>query len=108
MGFNLASIFHASLLILNALAILSEKRFLAPRGFVTGQAVADVSTPIMASGGFDSAFGGFGGVAAQSNFGGGNAVKQQVAQLLSSVRMLLRWPLIFINAATIVFALIFG
>jgi hypothetical protein len=66
---------------------------------------SDVSTPMMA--GFDQTFGGFGS-AAHQNGSSNSAVKQQIAQLLSSVRMLLRWPLVFINCATIVFALIFG
>lgn len=104
MGFSLVSIFEAVLLTLNALAILSEKRFLGRYG-LAGSAPSDgvTTTPMM----FDQTFGGF-SPAGSSSSGGSTVFKQQVAQLLSSVRMLLRWPLIFMNAATIIFALILG
>jgi immediate early response 3-interacting protein 1 len=105
MGFSLVSMFEAVLLTLNALAILSEKRFLVRYGLaspsVAGEGVT--STPMM----FDQTFSGFSPVTPGSA-GGSSVLKQQIAQLLSSVRMLLRWPLIFLNAATIVFALILG
>lgn len=106
MGFSLVSMFEAVLLTLNALAILSEKRFLARYGLASpsaGSGDGVTTTPMM----FDQTFSGFSPVTPGSS-GGSSVLKQQIAQLLSSVRMLLRWPLIFMNAATIVFALILG
>lgn len=107
--FSFANLFQAALLILNAMAILSERRFLAKYGLASASLnEAPVATPL-----FDQTFGAGSAFGAHSNGGQGNSgsnslLKQQVAQLLSSVRMLLRWPLVFLNAATIVFALIFG
>lgn len=106
--FSLASIFQGVLLLLNALAILSEKRFLIRYGLASATVeVQSTSTPLV----FDQTFGGgmngFGSAQSSANQPL-SPVKQQVSQLLASVRMLLRWPLIFLNCATIVFALIFG
>lgn len=101
MGFSLVSMFEAVLLILNGLAILSEKRLLSKYG-LAGSTADPTATPMM----FDQTFSGFSSTS--GNGGSSSVLKQQVAQLLSSVRMLLRWPLIFMNAATIVFALILG
>jgi hypothetical protein len=105
MGFSVADLFRAILLVLNALAILSERRFLAPRGL----AVASHSE----GGGNGStsahSFGGFGDFGSPTSPSGPQSgMKAQAAQLLSSVRMLLRWPLIIANGITILFALVFG
>ena len=105
MGFSIASILHAVILVLNALAILSERRFLAKYG------LAKVDASLTSSGG--SGFGAdptFGGGALYGGHGDVNPspLMSQIGQLLSSVRTLLRWPLIFVNTIAIVFALIFG
>ena len=115
MGFSVADIFTATLLIVNALAILSERRFLAPMGLANADGAG-------ASPGFNNN-GGTGASGSPAFFpddgfgspgsGGGKAIgggelKSQINQLLSSVRMLLRWPLIVLNAVAILFALIFG
>jgi hypothetical protein len=84
MAFSIADLFKASLLVLNALAILSERRLLQPLG-LSGEAQANA---------FDS----------QQQ----SPAKAQVSQVLASVRTLLRWPLIILNAITIAFALVFG
>lgn len=81
MGLSIAEFFKAALLVLNAMAILSERRVLQPMGLA--------GTP--------------GAVA-----GDGTEAKTQIAQVLASVRMLLRWPLIILNGLTVVFILIFG
>ena len=107
MGFSVADLFRATLLILNALAILSERRFLAPRGLAMvspseGGGAASASSSSFSGGGF----GDFGSPTSSS--GPPTGMKAQAAQLLSSVRMLLRWPLIIANGVTILFALVFG
>ena len=109
MSFSVSDLFRAVLLILNALAILSEKRFLFPLGLSSSTA-SSTSTPFAAPSGFgfeehNRNVGMFGEAAAVPS---PSQLKVQIAQLLSSVRLLLRWPLIFTNALMIVFALIFG
>ena len=120
MGFSIAHLFQVSLLLLNALAILSERRFLSKFGLATASFPNDAQA---ANNGGDAnsfaPFGGgenFGGFGAPSSpvggaagvFGRNSQMKSQIATLLSSVRMLMRWPLIFLNTVTVVFALIFG
>ena len=101
MGFSIASIFHAVILVLNALAILSERRFLAKYG------LAKIEPSINSGNGFaDPMFGG-GALYGQADTAA-SPLMAQIGQLLSSVRTLLRWPLIFVNSIAIVFALIFG
>lgn len=101
MGFSIASIFHAVILVLNALAILSERRFLAKYG------LAKIEPSINSGSGFaDPMFGG-GALYGQADTAA-SPLMAQIGQLLSSVRTLLRWPLIFVNSIAIVFALIFG
>lgn len=82
MGFSIADLFRVALLILNAMAIVSEKRVLEPHG-LAGNAVAAGDAPV--SGG-----------------------KEGLGQVLKSVRMLFRGPLVILNAVTIVFTIIFG
>ena len=79
MGFSIGEIFKAALLLLNALAILSERRLLEPWGLtVTAASIGD------------------------------GGAKAQLASVLSSIRTLLRWPLIILNVVTTAFALVFG
>ena len=80
MGFNIADLFRVTLLLLNAMAILSERRLLEPMGL--------------------AGTGGGGG-----DGGGG---KEGLGQVLKSVRTLLRGPLVILNAITILFSLVFG
>ncbi|KAI7784074.1 Protein transport protein YOS1 [Diaporthe eres] len=84
MGF-ISGILYVVILILNAMCILSEDRFLArinlsPKSIdpTFGQSGADAS------------------------------VWSKVASLISSVRMVVRFPLIFVNAVIIVYELILG
>ena len=79
MSFSVADLFRALLLLLNAMAILSERRVLEPMGLSGTAAVAE-------------------------NAGG----KESIGQVLRSVRTLLRGPLVILNAVTIVFTVIFG
>ena len=79
MSFSVADLFRAVLLLLNAMAILSERRVLEPMGLSGTGAITE-------------------------NAGG----KESVGQVLRSVRTLLRGPLVVLNAVTIVFTVIFG
>ncbi|KAH9601734.1 Yos1-like [Trypanosoma melophagium] len=104
MGFSVGSIAQALLLCLNAMAILSERRFLSKYGLATGD-MADHGGNSGDVGFTPTAFGTgeeFGRVRQTSAF------KAQLAKILSSVRTLLRWPLILINIGVIIFTLVFG
>ncbi|EAN95330.1 hypothetical protein TcCL_NonESM00293 [Trypanosoma cruzi] len=101
MGFSVASILQALLLCLNAMAILSERRFLSKYGLAT--------TPLTEHGG-DAGY-------VPQSFGTGDEFvrarqpspwKAQLASVLSGVRTLLRLPLIIVNTAVIIFTLVFG
>ena len=111
MGFSLFDICRSVLLVLNAMAILSERRFLRKHG------IAPPGASGSAGGGVDSpaapAFGDFGAV-----FGGPGAlkpagddsasVKGQIGQLLFSVRLLLSWPIVIAIVVMVVLTIIFG
>ncbi|KAF2442475.1 Yos1-like protein [Karstenula rhodostoma CBS 690.94] len=81
--FGLGGLLQFSVLIINAIAILSEDRFLARIGWTS------------------SADPGFGG---QRDDG----LKARLINLVSSVRTLMRIPLTFINAVMIIYLFIFG
>ncbi|CBH14753.1 Yos1-like, putative [Trypanosoma equiperdum] len=99
MGFSLAGILQALLLCLNAMAILSERRLLSRYGLASSAVMdsSDIGSETAFSSGDELA-----GVPRQRPF------RESIAALLSSVRTLMRWPLIFINTAVIVFTLLFG
>jgi hypothetical protein len=82
MALTLGALFEASLLIINAIAVLNEQRFLAKIGW----------SPADASAGFGPEVG----------------IKHQLIHLISSVQTLLRVPLIPLNIATIAYELILG
>ncbi|TKA38622.1 hypothetical protein B0A54_09558 [Friedmanniomyces endolithicus] len=82
---NFGGFFQASILIVNAMAILSEDRFLARIGWGSAQN--------------EPAFGGM-----QDN----TSVKAKMINLINSVRTLMRIPLIFLNALIIIWAVAFG
>ncbi|CAL8575191.1 hypothetical protein XPA_001130 [Xanthoria parietina] len=86
MLFGLGNLFYVSILLVNAVAILSEDRFLARIGW--GSAPTE------------PAFGGSRDEAA--------SVKGKLVNLISSVRTLMRIPLIVINTLIIVYALVLG
>ncbi|KAH0288570.1 hypothetical protein E4T48_07326 [Aureobasidium sp. EXF-10727] len=83
--FGLGGLFYVSVLLVNAIAILSEDRFLARIGW--------------------------GSVQQEPAFGGpadNTSVKSKVINLIASVRTLMRIPLIVINTLIIVYELILG
>ncbi|NWR37556.1 immediate early response 3-interacting protein 1 [Myiozetetes cayanensis] len=82
MAFTLYSLLQASLLIVNAVAVLHEERFLRHVGWGTDQ--------------------GIGG------FGEEPGIKAQLMNLIRSVRTVMRVPLIALNSITIVLLLLFG
>ncbi|KZF25952.1 Yos1-like protein, partial [Xylona heveae TC161] len=82
MLFAFGSLFYASILIINAIAILSEDRFLARIGWGT------TTDP------------GFGGSADSTS------VKAKIINLIASVRTLMRIPLIAINSLVIIYELV--
>ena len=81
MAFGLYSLMEASLLVLNAICILHEERFLSKIGW-----------------------------SSQHNRGFGEApgVKQQILNIIQSVRTVMRIPLIFINIIVISKKLLLG
>ncbi|KAF2403890.1 Yos1-like protein [Trichodelitschia bisporula] len=85
-SFGFGNIFYASILLVNAIAVLSEDRFLARIGWGTS-AAADP---------------GFGGAPDTTS------VKARLVNLIASVRTLMRIPLIFVNSLLILYLLILG
>ncbi|XP_026461995.1 immediate early response 3-interacting protein 1-like [Ctenocephalides felis] len=79
---TLWNLFEAGLLLLNAVCVLHEERFLAKVGWGANSAV--------------------------QGFGEAPTVKFQVMNLIRSIRTVTRIPLIFVNIATIIFKLILG
>ncbi|XP_014218203.1 immediate early response 3-interacting protein 1 [Copidosoma floridanum] len=82
MAFTLWSLYEATILVLNAVCILHEERFLRKYGWGANQNV--------------------------QGFGEPPSVKSQLMHLLRSIRTVVRIPLIFFNIVTIFIKLIFG
>uniref|UniRef100_A0A8B9C3R3 Immediate early response 3-interacting protein 1 n=2 Tax=Anatidae TaxID=8830 RepID=A0A8B9C3R3_9AVES len=82
MAFTLYSLLQAGLLVVNAIAVLHEERFLRNVGWASDQ--------------------GIGG------FGEEPGIKAQLMNLIRSVRTVMRVPLIAVNSVTIVLLLLFG
>ncbi|KAK5134652.1 hypothetical protein LTR08_006308 [Meristemomyces frigidus] len=86
--FSFGGLFQVSILLVNAIAVLSEDRFLAR---TVGWGSSTQNEPAFGGGLQDSA-----------------SVKSKLINLINSVRTLMRIPLIFINALIIVWAVAFG
>ncbi|KAF2482208.1 Yos1-like protein [Neohortaea acidophila] len=84
---SFGGLFQVSVLLVNAIAILSEDRFLARIGWGSTQ-----NEPA-----------GFGGSSQDSA-----SVKAKMINLINSVRTLMRVPLIFVNLLIIIWAITFG
>ncbi|EMD63055.1 hypothetical protein COCC4DRAFT_190912 [Bipolaris maydis ATCC 48331] len=82
--FGLGGLFYVAVLLINAIAILSEDRFLARIGWTA------------------SADPGFPGQRDDSS------VKARLINLVSSVRTLMRIPLMFINTLMIIYLIVLG
>ncbi|XP_071585758.1 immediate early response 3-interacting protein 1-like [Heliangelus exortis] len=82
MAFSLYSLLQAALLIINAIAVLHEERFLRHVGW-----------------GSDQGIGGFGEEP---------RIKAQLTNLIRSVRTVMRVPLIAVNSVTVILLLLFG
>lgn len=86
MFFAFGHLIYISVLLVNSIAILSEDRFLARVGWSN-----TISEP---------AFG--------ASSGGDASIKNKLINLLTSVRTLMRIPLIVINSILIVYEIILG
>jgi len=82
--FNFGGFFQASILLVNAIAVLSEDRFLARIGWGSSQEPS------------------FGGMQDQTS------IKAKIINLINSVRTLMRIPLIILNLLIIIWATAFG
>ncbi|BES99927.1 unnamed protein product [Nesidiocoris tenuis] len=82
MAISLWNLLEASMLVLNAVCILHEERFLAKMGWKTSQQV--------------------------QGFGEAPSAKTQMITLIYSIRTVMRFPLIFINILIIVIKLLLG
>jgi hypothetical protein len=109
--FDIARYVH---LLINAMAILNEKRFLNKFGIVppngSGGASSPTSTNNINNGQQQWGDFGLGNDAINNNnqVGESNGFKAQLAQLLFSVRLLLRWPIVIGNLVMIVLTILFG
>lgn len=114
MALTIFSIFTAVVLCLNALAILSESRFLVKIGLGSNQVGGGGGVPSAvpySEAGFSPASpfdNPDAAIPSVSQGSAGSTVRIQMATLLASIRMLLRWPLIFVNSILIVFAIVAG
>ncbi|KAH6914917.1 ER-to-golgi transport membrane protein [Coprinopsis sp. MPI-PUGE-AT-0042] len=94
--FKLGVIFEATLLLINAIAILNEERFLARIGWVSP------SRQIREGNAYQQGYD-------QNGYGGGQAelgIKARLIDLISAVRTLMRIPLIAINTLVILYELV--
>ncbi|XP_070541755.1 immediate early response 3-interacting protein 1-like [Ptychodera flava] len=82
MAFTIYSLFEAILLVINAIAVLHEERFLNKVGWGSEHSVG--------------------------GFGEEPGMKAQIINLIRSVRTVMRVPLIILNTVTIVFELLLG
>ncbi|XP_073977679.1 immediate early response 3-interacting protein 1 [Rhodnius prolixus] len=82
MAFTLWRLFEATLLVLNAVCVLHEERFLAKIGWTTRGHL--------------------------QGFGEVPTAKTQLLNLIYSIRTVMRVPLIFINTITIIIKLLLG
>ncbi|KAF2750701.1 Yos1-like protein [Sporormia fimetaria CBS 119925] len=83
--FGLGGLLYVSVLLINAIAVLSEDRFLARIGWTATAADPGFGAPR------DDA-----------------SVKARLVQFVSSVRTLMRIPLMFINTVLIIYLLVLG
>ncbi|EJU06581.1 Yos1-like protein [Dacryopinax primogenitus] len=94
MAFSLGTILYVTLLLVNAIAVLNEERFLARIGLST-----QTSNPSTYNPSFDQSYGGG---------PSGPSVRDQLVNLIGAVRTLLRLPLIAANVVVIVYELLLG
>ncbi|KIK68175.1 hypothetical protein GYMLUDRAFT_154793 [Collybiopsis luxurians FD-317 M1] len=89
----LGTILYVSILLVNAMAVLSEDRFLARIGWTSAR-------PPNNNPGFQAYD--------QPGFGQEVGIKTKIIDLISAVRTLLRIPLIAVNILVILYELILG
>ncbi|KAK7470666.1 hypothetical protein VKT23_002088 [Stygiomarasmius scandens] len=93
----LGTILYVALLLINAMAVLSEDRFLARIGWSTAR------PPNAGYQTYDQA-----GYGAMQGQGGEVGIKTKLIELISAVRTLMRIPLIGINVIVILYELVWG
>ncbi|SNX83915.1 related to YOS1, subunit of the Yip1p-Yif1p Complex, required for Transport between the ER and the Golgi Complex [Melanopsichium pennsylvanicum] len=100
--FGLGSAFYLILFITNALAVLSEERFLARVGWSSHTINNQVSS-------FDQGFGGA-PTNPYSTIGNNDnvTIKARLVNLISAVRTLMRIPLVIINIVVVFYLLVLG
>ncbi|KAF7729556.1 Protein transport protein yos1 [Apophysomyces ossiformis] len=81
MALGLGQLFYVLLFFINAIAVLSEERFLARIGWSAQP---------------------------EAGFGGEQSIKFKIINLISAVRTLMRIPLIGINIVVIIYELLLG
>ncbi|KAL7410884.1 Yos1-like protein [Mrakia frigida] len=107
MGFGLFDLLWASLLFINAIAILNEERFLARIG-LSPSSLSSSSQPINQYDSYGGVTGDPIGGGGGGNVGGGQGLKPRLINLIGAVRTLMRIPLIMINMVIIVYELALG
>ncbi|GAA6059704.1 hypothetical protein JCM10212_000232 [Sporobolomyces blumeae] len=99
--FGFGSVAYFALLMINAVAVLSKERFLAPLGLTTSH----FHHQHQMAQGYDAYGMPTGAMAGGS---GDVSVKMRAVQLVDAVRTLMRIPLIPINIAVIIYEILFG
>ncbi|KAF7776161.1 hypothetical protein Agabi119p4_4554 [Agaricus bisporus var. burnettii] len=96
--FLIGTILQVSLLLVNAIAILNEERFLARIGWVSTSRLRTHS----ANAGYNHPY-------EQNGYGNEDVgIKARLIDLIGAVRTLMRIPLIAINVAVILYELVWG
>ena len=95
MAFGLYSLLEAGLLVLNAICVLHEERFLAK---VVGAGGGGVGTTQV----------GWSSQGAGQGFNEPKGIKDQLLDIIRSVRTVMRIPLIFINILVVTKKLVLG
>ncbi|KAI5120683.1 hypothetical protein M0805_006972 [Coniferiporia weirii] len=96
---TIGTILYVGLLLVNAMAILNEERFLARIGWTSqAQHMAQQQT-------FAQPYDPYSGMAGQQQDVG---VKVKLVNLIGAVRTLMRVPLIFVNVGVIIYELLLG
>merc|ERR1712216_29335 len=81
MGLTLGDLYTSGLLLLNAIAVLHEERFLAKHGWSTHSPEVTLNP---------------------------GSLKSKVLSIVKAVRLVMTWPLIALNILTILFKLLLG
>jgi len=98
LGLGLGTIFYVALLLINAMAVLNEERFLARIGWTMPQTQNAPTS-------FHQPYDPYAAAGVQQ---ADISIKGKIVNLIGAVRTLMRVPLIFFNIGVIIYELLLG